>query len=134
MCFLVRALVVTMLAAPAVAWAQAPHGPLDNPAPHGGTAYFEFEVEKPVATRPDNPHPAYPESLRRRGVPGEVRIQFVVDTAGRPDMATFEVLKSSDQSLTGAVKDVVPSLRFFPAESGGHKVRQLVEQAFRFAP
>jgi len=63
-----------------------------------------------------------------------VTCQFVVDTTGRVDMGTFEVVKASDPAYTASVKRVLPQMRYFPAEEGGHKVRQLVEQDFRFAP
>jgi hypothetical protein len=46
--------------------------------------YFEFQVAKQVAPRPGNPVPRYPEDLRARSIQGEVLVQFVVDTAGKP--------------------------------------------------
>jgi outer membrane biosynthesis protein TonB len=99
-----------------------------------GQAYFEFQVEKPVSARPGNPHAQYPDDLRARARGGEVTCQFVVDTAGHVDMATFEVVKASEPAYAAAVKRVLPAMRYFAAEEGGHKVRQLVEQDFRFAP
>jgi protein TonB len=99
-----------------------------------GQAYFEFQVEKPVSARPGNPRAQYPDDLRARARGGEVTCQFVVDTTGKIDMATFEVVKASDASYAASVKRVLPQMRYFPAEEGGHKVRQLVEQDFRFAP
>ena len=107
-------------------------------ASNGGTgngqAYFEFQVEKPVSARPGNPRALYPDDLRARARGGEVTCQFVVDTTGKVDMATFEVVKASEAAYATAVKRVLPQMRYFPAEEGGHKVRQLVEQDFRFAP
>jgi outer membrane biosynthesis protein TonB len=97
-------------------------------------AYFEFQVEKPVSARPGNPHASYPDDLRARARGGEVTCQFVVDTTGHVDMSTFEVVKASEPAYANQVKRVLPAMRFFAAEEGGHKVRQLVEQDFRFAP
>ena len=120
--------VATALTASAQA-AQLASGPGAN-----GQAYFEFQVEKPVSARPGNPRAQYPDDLRARARGGEVTCQFVVDTTGKVDMGTFEVVKASEASYAAAVKRVLPQMRYFPAEEGGHKVRQLVEQDFRFAP
>ena len=103
----------------------------------GGTgptdqAYFEFQVEKPVLAREGNPAPQYPEMLRSGNVEGEVLAQFVVDTLGRVDMSTFKVLRSSNELFTASVKRVLPKMKFYPAETGGRKVKQLVQLPFAF--
>ena len=105
----------------------------------GGTAvvnndqpYFEFQVEKPVVPAPGNPSPRYPEMLQSAQVTGEVLAQFVVDTTGRAEMGTFKVLKSSNDLFTAAVKSALPRYRFIPAETGGRKVKQLVQLPFTF--
>jgi protein TonB len=56
----------------------------------------------------------------------------VVDTSGRADMNTFKVLKSTNDLFSAAVRSALPRMKFFPAEVGGHKVRQLVQQPFTF--
>ena len=63
---------------------------------------------------------------------GDVLVQFVVNPDGRADLRTFKVLKSSNDLFTQAVKEVLPSISFVPAEVGGHKVRQLVQMPFGF--
>lgn len=93
--------------------------------------YFEFQVEEPVAPH-NNASPVFPEELRARGVTGRVIAQFVVDTTGLADVGTFMVLESSDAQFTDAVQAALPDMRFTPAEVGGHKVRQLVQQPFVF--
>jgi protein TonB len=98
-----------------------------------GQAYFDFQVDKPVLQRPGNPHAQYPDDMRSRGRIGDVVVQFVVDTTGRIDMNSIEIIKSSDASFSNSVKAVLPEMRFFPAETGGHRVRQMVQQSFRFA-
>jgi len=95
--------------------------------------YFEFQVEKPVAAEPNRPKPVYPEALRGAGTAGEVLVQFVVDEYGRADMLTFRILRSSHDLFTQAVRAAVPKMQFTPAELGGRKVKQLVQQAFHFA-
>ncbi len=96
--------------------------------------YFEFQVEKPVSSRPGNPHAQYPNDDRVRAKGGAVTAQFVVDTTGRVDLGTFTVVKATDEASTNSVRRVLPEMRFYPAEEGGRKVRQLVEQDFRFPP
>ena len=95
--------------------------------------YFEFQVEKPVLAAPGSPPPRYPEMLKSGGIEGEVLAQFVVDTTGRVESGSFKVLKSSHELFTVAVRNALPSMRFYPAEVGGRKVKQLVQQPFTFA-
>lgn len=95
--------------------------------------YFEFQVEKPVAQVPGGGMPRYPDVLRQAGVEGEVLVAFVVDENGTADTSTFKVLRSTHELFTGAVKNALPTMRFAPAEVGGRKVKQLVQQPFSFA-
>jgi protein TonB len=62
-----------------------------------------------------------------------VLAQFVVDTTGRYESGTFKVLKSSNEQFTNAVKSALPRMKFYPAEVGGRKVKQLVQQPFTFS-
>ena len=48
-------------------------------------------------------------------------------------MRTFEVIRSDHDAFTTAVRNALPSMRFFPAEVGGRKVKQLVQQPFTFS-
>lgn len=95
--------------------------------------YFEFQVEKPVVSAPGSASPRYPEILKSAGVEGEVLAQFVVDTTGRAENGSFKVLKTSHELFALAVKNALPGMRFLPAEVGGKKVKQLVQQPFVFA-
>jgi protein TonB len=94
--------------------------------------FFEFQVEKQVQPMPNNPNPRYPDMLRSANVEGEVLAQFVVDTTGRADMSSFKVLKSTHDLFTNAVKSSLPQMKFYPAEVGGRKVKQLVQMPFQF--
>lgn len=94
--------------------------------------YFEFQVEKQVQALPNQAGPRYPDMLRSANVEGEVLAQFVVDTTGRAEMGTFKVLKTSHDLFTNAVKATLPQMRFYPAEVGGRKVKQLVQMPFQF--
>ena len=95
--------------------------------------YFEFQVERQVIASPGSPAPRYPELLRSGGVEGEVLVQFVVDTTGRAVPRSVRVLGSTHDLFTVAVRSALPDMRFLPAEIGGRKVRQLVQQRFSFA-
>lgn len=94
--------------------------------------YFEFQVEKPVVQVPGTASPRYPEVLRSSGVEGEVQAQFEVNAEGRAVPATLKILKSSNDLFSSAVRNALPNMRFYAAEVGGKKVRQLVQQTFQF--
>ena len=101
-------------------------------APVENQTYFEYQVEKPVMAVSGSPSPRYPDILKSAGVEGEVVISFVVDTTGRVDMSKVTVLKSTHELFLAAVKTNLPNMRFLPAEVGGKKVKQLVQQPFVF--
>jgi len=94
--------------------------------------YFEFQVEKPVQQIPGTGTPRYPDALRSSGVEGEVQAQFVVNEDGKADVSTFKVLKATNDLFGAAVRSALPQMRFYAAEVGGHKVKQLVQQSFQF--
>jgi len=101
--------------------------------PQGDTPYFEFQVEKPAQMATGANQMVYPEMLRSAQVEGTVLASFVVDTVGRADMSTFKVLRSDHELFTNAVKNALGGIRYLPAEVGGRKVKQLVQQPFVFS-
>ena len=94
---------------------------------------FVFQVDKPAAALPGTAQPAYPTMLTASGVEGQALVQFVVDTLGRAEPASFKVLSASHDAFGLAVRAALPRMRFLPAEAGGRKVRMLVQQQFAFA-
>jgi periplasmic protein TonB len=97
-----------------------------------GSPLTERFVEKVVVALPGTA-PRYPDMLRQAGVEGDVRAQFVVDTLGRVEPGSLRVLEATHDQFAAAVRTALSSrARFKPAEAGGHKVRQLVEQTFTF--
>ncbi len=102
------------------------------PRPNSDQPYFEFQVEKPAQQISGNA-PAFPDILRSANVSGQVIAQFVVNEDGRADMSTFKALESAHELFTAAVKRALPSYRFIPAETGGRKVKQLVQLPFQFS-
>lgn len=104
-------------------------GPITNEA----TTYFEFQVERPAVMDVErSPKPTYPSALQSAGIEGAVKMQFVVDTTGKAEMSSLVVMESTNELFTIAVRNIMPRLRFFPAEVGGRKVRQLVQLPFNF--
>ena len=95
--------------------------------------YFEFQVEKPVMQAPGSPAPRYPEILKSAGVEGEVLASFEVDSTGRAVSGSFKVLHATHELFATAVRSALPNMLFLPAEIGGKKVKQLVQQPFVFA-
>src|SRR5687768_3885172 len=98
----------------------------------GNEPYFEFQVEKPVQQIPGTGTPRYPDALRSSGVEGEVQAQFIVNEEGRAENGSFKVLKATNDLFASAVRSALPQMRFYAAEVGGKKVRQLVQQSFQF--
>jgi periplasmic protein TonB len=76
--------------------------------------------------------PRYPERLRQAGVEGRVVVRFVVDTFGRVDPATVEVVESTHELFTAEVREALTRLRFSPAMSGLRKLRVTAVMPFEF--
>jgi protein TonB len=109
-------------------------GPPTGASPNvsDGAPLRENMVEKAVVAIPGTATPRYPSLLQSAGVEGDVRAQFVVDTLGRVEHGSVRILETSHDQFSAAVRDALAGARFTPAEAGGHKVRQLVEQTFTF--
>jgi periplasmic protein TonB len=76
--------------------------------------------------------PRYPEALRRAGVEGSVVVKFAVDTTGRVDMRSVEVLRSTHESFTAAVRETLARLKFRPSAVGDKSVRAMAVMPFQF--
>ncbi|HXG69074.1 MAG TPA: TonB family protein [Gemmatimonadaceae bacterium] len=99
--------------------------------PKPGAIFDASEVERQVALR-SRAVPRYPAALQYAGTEGRVIAQFVVDEQGRADLSTFTIVGSAHDLFSRAVRDVLPQLRFTPAEIGGRRVAQLVQMPFDF--
>lgn len=98
----------------------------------GSAPFAVADVDRPVAPLDGPPMPAYPEALRSSGIRGSVAAEFVVDTAGHVEAASFHVLSTDSDLFSAAVRTAVLRTRFRPAEAGGRHVRQLVQESFSF--
>jgi protein TonB len=103
------------------------------PTPIAAESVYTFiEVDSVAVRMPESVAPAYPPALLAKRVEGSVLAQYVVDTTGFPDPATFLVLSATDTAFVSAVRAALPLMRFVPARMGERKVPQLVEQEFKF--
>jgi TonB family protein len=109
---------------------ELPFGPVPYLVPD--TVFSVLEVDKMVERYDGSAAPAYPPDLLAMGTEGSVLTQYVVDTTGRVDTTTIEVMSSDDQRFTASVRAALAGMRFRPARHAGQPVRQLVEQQFRF--
>ena len=120
-----------------------------TPAHFESTALLMFSVMHPweemVSPVVHNVGPRYPDAARRAGYGGLVKMQFVVDTAGRAVESTMKALwPDSVPPLQGsqremytefveAVRSFVPKTKFKAAVIGGCKTEQLVVMPFQFS-
>jgi protein TonB len=97
-----------------------------------GEPMLASEVDRPAMAREGNPIPGYPALLERSGIEGRVLVQFVVDTLGRADMRSVKVLESTNELFVQSLEGALSKWRFYPAEAGGRKVKQIVQLPLRF--
>ena len=93
---------------------------------------FEFQVDRGVAFVGDStmrPRPAARRLVRIQDNPQALIVQVVVDTAGRPVVSSFRVLRSPAEGASDSARAAVAQWRFTPATKGGCKVAQLLQTA-----
>jgi TonB family protein len=95
-------------------------------------AFFEFQVDKQVSSKPGSVSLRYPPELRQDGITGTVLAQFVVDQTGLVERESIKILKSTHEQFSLAVRTALMEMKFLPAEVRGKPVRQLVQQPFNF--
>ncbi len=64
---------------------------------------------------------------------GRVWVQFIIDTLGKPEMGTVEVLFSDADDFTKATLDALAGAKFRPARVGEKAVRVLIRMPFIFS-
>jgi len=104
----------------------------DSASTAGDNVYTSYEVDNVVQVSLGSAVPEYPPDLLARGVQGTVTVRFVVDTSGTADVGSIDVVNSSDPQFSASVRAALPRMRFSPARLNGQRVRQMVEQPFRF--
>jgi TonB family protein len=96
------------------------------------SVYSVVAVDSAVAFYPESAAPVYPQDLLEQGIEGEVFAEFVVDTTGSVDRSSIRIINFTHPEFMSAVTDVLPRMLFRPAIRNQHRVRQLVQQHFRF--
>jgi protein TonB len=76
--------------------------------------------------------PDYPEGLRRAGVRGMVRVEYVVGVDGRMDPRSLRVLYSTHPGFVLSAVQALRNARFRPAQREGRAVAARVQQIIRF--
>lgn len=119
-----------VLAAPSILAAQT-HAARDISC--GETVVDSSTTEAVRPRRTAGPAPVYPAALRQEGTGGVVRLQYVVDCAGRVDSTSIQVITSPDERFSRAAMFAIQHTRFMPATLEGRPVVYLMEQNIRFA-
>jgi TonB family protein len=109
---------------------ELPFGPQPLFVPD--SVFSVLEVDQMVERFEGSAAPIYPRDLLAMGTEGLVQAIYVVDTTGRVDTSTIQVMRSDDLRFTESVLTALGLMRFRPAKRAGKTVRQLVEQQFRF--
>lgn len=104
----------------------------ESPSDAYANAFTDVDVDSAAERHPDSAAPVYPPDLMRLGVEGHASVRFVVDTTGRVDLESVQIIEASRPEFARAVIDAIPGMKFTPARIGTIKVRQLAEQLFRF--
>ncbi len=74
--------------------------------------------------------PAYPFEMKRAGIPGEVTLQFIVDTEG--NVRDVIVIKSSHREFEAPAIQAVQKWKFRPGRKGGKAVNTRIQQPMSF--
>ncbi len=102
-------------------------GPVDVKA----DVFTEAQLDDPIQVI-SMPKPRYPPVLQSAGITGRVEMQWVVDTTGHAESASFKILKSTHQAFEEPAREAIMKAVYKPAKFHGRPVRQLVQQAIRF--
>lgn len=65
----------------------------------------------------------YPSTLRDAGISGQTMLKFVIDTSGRVEDGSVEVVNTSHEGFAGASVQAADKFKFRPAKIGGRPVR-----------
>ena len=97
------------------------------------TVFTADQVDQAAAPDSASPiAPYYPDALKRARTAGDVLIEFVVDTAGVPELETVGIVAASHPAFANAARAAVGAARFSPAVKAGRPVRQLVQVPVKF--
>ena len=95
--------------------------------------FQRWDLDQPArwVTRPQLD---YPRALRTRRVSGYAVVRMVVDTLGRVNEESIEIVDIPDSAFTRPVKQMMSNVVFSPARIGGKPVRSLVAVKVNLTP
>ncbi len=96
------------------------------------SVYSILAVDETAARVQRSAAPVYPLRMLKEGIEGTVLTRFIIDSTGRVDSVSVEVLRATDPAFAESVRVALAGMLFSPAVVAGHAVRQLVEQRFEF--
>ena len=98
-----------------------------------GQTYLEAQLDDPPTVVAAG-SVRYPPALQSAGIAGSVDVQFIVDSTGHPEAASFRVLKSTHPAFEAPAREAVLKTVFRPGKLHGQAVRVLVQQSVKFNP
>lgn len=102
--------------------------------PSGSQVYSTGEVDQMPALVSAPPlERDYPPMLKQAGIIGRVVIEAVIDTSGRAEPTSIEVLQSAHPGFNDAAKRWITKALFRPARKNGQAVRVLITQAIDYS-
>jgi len=120
----------------ALAFALVAHGAVvqaQQPAPADTGVVPAAEVERPpeLIARSCS-EPVYPMMLRAARVEGRVLVQVVVDTLGRVESGSLEIVQSTHSQFNDPARRAALTCRFRPATARGRPARVRVHVPIAF--
>ena len=94
--------------------------------------FTEAVVDEPPE-RISCPPPEYPRMMQQAGVEGVVVMQGVVDTTGRIERESVEVIQSSQRAFDGPALQLLRRCIFRPGRVRGQAVRVLIQLPVQFS-
>ena len=91
------------------------------------------QIPAPVAMKP-TPFRNPPPTVFRKDGSAEIRIDVLIDTLGKADLASFKVVKVSNKWFTQSVRGVIGKWTFTPAMLAGCKVPRIYHFMSTVAP
>ncbi|HEV2670863.1 MAG TPA: energy transducer TonB [Gemmatimonadales bacterium] len=95
--------------------------------------YSASQLDQPAAWR-SGPGVAYPAVLRHRQVAGHALVRAIVDTTGRVEEQSLEVLEAPDSAFNAPLRSMMLASAFTPGRLKGHSVRSEVDLGFNLNP
>jgi len=98
-----------------------------------GISFVSSDVDE-QPRRLSGPPVVYPPDMLRRQVRGRALVGLAVDTLGRADERTIQIIATPDSGMNEALRTMMLASTFSPGRLHGRKVRTLIELAIDLVP